>query len=254
MMPSRPIECSEIGKELTLTLPKREDVVQVHKMHKSIRSWAIVSLLLGGVSIFAGGVLDPVWGIVMIIVAILSWKVRIPAVFVIYSVIMGWAAVMNGVSVLVGGEVGWLVLALVQVFWMVSLVKQFRKYSYLPLQKLFKSGKWPAHLDPPQRDDVVTSRFAIAGIILAVTALILLPSVLVGTIMLVAITKPSQTPPQMVWLLSGIVDVAVLALGFSCAALLSKNDRRGWAIGGVVVSALVLIGWLGFLLLANFTR
>ena len=86
------------------------------------------------------------------------------------------------------------------------------------------------------------------------TALILLPSVLIGTIMLVAITKPSQTPPQMVWLLSGIVDVAVLALGFSCAALLSKNDRRGWAIGGVVVSALVLIGWLGFLLLANFTR
>ncbi len=54
------------------------------------------------------------------------------------------------------------------------------------------------------------------------------------------------------WLLLGSVDIAVLALGLCGAALLSKTERKVWAIGGVVISALVLIGWLLFLILMNF--
>ncbi len=241
-------ERSEVRKKLASMLPERKDVVQ---MYKSIRSWATTSLVLGGLSVFAGGTLDPVWGVVMIIVAILSWRIKIPAMFVLYSVFVAWAAIMNGLSVLVGGGVQWLLLAAMQVYWVISILKQFTRYNQLPLQELYQAGTWPVDLAPPQQESIITGRFSIAGVILAVIALILLPTVFVGGVVLAMITSASQPPQLMEWLLGGAVDIAVLALGLSCAAVLSKNNRRGWAIGGIAVSALVLIGWLVFPLVPN---
>ena len=170
-------ERSEVRKKLASMLPERKDVVQ---MYKSIRSWATTSLVLGGLSVFAGGTLDPVWGVVMIIVAILSWRIKIPAMFVLYSVFVAWAAIMNGLSVLVGGGVQWLLLAAMQVYWVISILKQFTRYNQLPLQELYQAGTWPVDLAPPQQESIITGRFSIAGVILAVIALILLPTVFVG--------------------------------------------------------------------------
>jgi len=67
-------------------------------MYKNFRSWAIVSLVLGGVSLVARETFDPVWGIVLIIIAVLSWKTRIPGMFAVYAVVMAWAAFSNLVS------------------------------------------------------------------------------------------------------------------------------------------------------------
>ena len=236
-----PAERSEVREKLSSMLPERKDVV---RMVKSINSWAVTSLMLGGLSIFAGGALDPVWGAIMVLLAILSWRIKIPAMFVLYSVLMGWAALMNGMAVLLGGNPTWLILALMQVYWVVSILRQFRKYSRLPLQAFYEAGTWPADLDPPQSESLITGRFAIGGFILAVTSLILLPSIFVGGILL-AMMKPASAPPQWLdWLFVGAMDMAVLALGLSCAAALSQSNRRGRAVAGVVMSALVLIGWL----------
>jgi len=138
----------------------------------------------------------------------------------------------------------WLILALMQVYWVVSILRQFRKYSRLPLQAFYEAGMWPADLDPPQSESLITGRFAIGGFILAMTSLILLPSTFVGA-MLLAMMKSASAPPQWLdWLSVGAVNMAVLALGLSCAAALSQSNRRGRAIAGVVMSALVLIGLL----------
>jgi tetratricopeptide (TPR) repeat protein len=233
-----PEDRSEVQKKLSSLLPERKEVVQ---MYNSIRSWALTSLVLGGLSLFAGGTLDPVWGIVLIVSAILSWRIKIPAMFVLYSVLMAYAAVMNGLSVFAGGSVSWLILALLQAYWAVSILRQFRKYSRLPLLTLYETGTWPANLAPPQPESIITGRFAIAGVILAVTELILLPCVFVGSVALLVITPMSELPWLREWLLNGALDIAVLALGLSCAAALSKNNRKGWAIGGVV-GALLAVG------------
>ncbi|MCP4536834.1 MAG: tetratricopeptide repeat protein [Chloroflexi bacterium] len=248
-------ERSTVGKRLSTLLPEDEKVVQtsvtqrnVLRMHERIRSWATTSLIFGGLSIFAGGTFDPVWGVVMIVLAILSWKVKVPAMFILYAAFMGWAAVSNAISVLTGGDIWWGILVLVQISWTVSIFKEFKQYSRLPLQELFEAGDWPATLGPPQNGTVIAGRFAIAGAVLAALSIVLLPLVLVASFALSFIAETSQTPQILIWLLSGSVDIAVLALGLSGAALLSKTERKIWAIGGVVISALVLIGWLGFLL------
>jgi len=241
-------ERSEVREKLVSMFPERKDVVQ---MYKRIRSWAIYLLIVGGFSIFSGSTLDPVWGVLLMVVAVLSWRIRIPAMFSLYSVTVAWAAVMNCIAVLTGADVRWLFSAIIQVSLVVLMLVSFRKYRRLPLQEMFEAGTWPAELAPPRQESSITGQFAIAGAILALIALILLPSVFMGGIVLPMMIPISQPPELVVWLLTGAVDIAVLALGLSCSAILSKNDRKGWAVGGISMSALVLIGWLVILIVPN---
>jgi hypothetical protein len=216
----------------------------VKEMYKNFRSWAIVSLVLGGVSVIARGIFDPGWGIVLITIAALSWKTRIPGMFAVYAVIMAWAAFMNITAGLSGGKPWWLGLGLMQVFWTVAIVKQYRKYRRIPLQKLYQSGNWPADLLPPQDEKLILCRFAIAGAVLAGINLFLQPSLCIGTVIFEISAQLTETPQIVFVLLSGLIDLTVLALGLCCAALLAKTDKKGLAISGAAMSGLQVIIWM----------
>jgi hypothetical protein len=224
---------------------QRAEVVQ---MHKELRIWAITSLVIGAASLIAGDTLDPLWGSVMIVIAILAWRVKLPAMFLLFSVLMAWAAVMNGWAALTGTGVWWLVLSALQVYWTFSLVKRWRTFSQLPLRALHERGAWPEDLPPPQEEATTTGRFAIGGLLLAVAALILFPTALGLAVVLVTMRGLSEAPPLLGRLVPAAIDMAVLAFGLSLAALLSENRRRGWAIGGLIASGLALVVWLVFLL------
>lgn len=224
----------------------------VTEMYKNFRSWAIVSLVLGGVSVIASGIFDAGWGIVLIIIAALSWKTRIPEMFAVYAVIMAWAAFLNLVSYLPGGEWWWLTLASLQIYWTVVIVKQYRKYRRLPLQELYQSGGWPADHPAPQDEKLILSRFAIVGVILAGVNLVLFPGLCIGTAVFEIQAQLTETPAITIVLMSGLMDLTVLALGLSCAALLAKTDHKGLAIGGVAMSGLQLIIWIGLWLLGTW--
>lgn len=247
LSPSSPSQATSAALEI----PERNDV---SLLYNGIRSWTIWSLLIGGTSIIASSVFDPVWGVLLIVVAILSWKIKIPAMFIIYTIAMGWVAVENAMSVLGGGDTWWLTLAIVQAVLTITIAKQFRKYRNLQLQEIYQTGAWPAHIPPPQDEAVVLNRFAIAGVILAGASLILLPSICAGSFAWEFIS-PSSTPWQLFYIvLNSTVDIAVLALGLSCAARFAGNNKRGFTLGGIVMSALVLIAWLGFDIIAILTQ
>ena len=223
--------------------------LDVRQMHSDLRRWTISSLVIGALSVFVGGTFDPVWGVVMIVIAILAWQIKLPAMFVLYGVLMAWAAVMNGLGVLMGGSAIWMALSFLQVYWAYSIFKRWKKYNDLELGELYESGEWPPEIDPPQDEGTVASRFGIAGLILSLLALVLLPAMFVVAVVLVAVTGEGVSPGWMVWLIEGSVDMGVMGLGLSLAGMLSGNERRGWAIGGTVTSALVLVVWLVLLML-----
>jgi tetratricopeptide (TPR) repeat protein len=242
-------ECAEIRNELSILVPERKDVV---KMYKTIRGYTLMSLIVGALSVFSGGTLDPVWGVMMLGVGILTWRIRIPAVLVLYGVLMAWAALINGLAALTGAAPGWWALgAIAQTFWGVSLFSRFRKYHRLPLQALLEAGTWPAGIRPPQEATAITKHFAIVGTIMGIAALILAPALFVGDVVRIAVTGQLQTSSILTWSLSGVIDVAVSALGLSCAALLSRTVKRGWVIGGIATSAPVLVGGVLLMLLAK---
>ncbi len=225
--------------------------LDIDLMHRDLRSWAIINLVFGVLSVFSGGALNPVWGIVMIMIAILAWRVKLPATFVFLGVTMAWVAVKNGIGVLSGGNIMWLGLSLLQAYWAYTLLRRWKLYSRSSLDQLYESGQWPAHLAPPPKEPVVTGRFAIAGLMMGAVALILVPGVCMTAIVLMMVNQGPTTPLWLVWLIEGSVDVGVMALGLSLAALLSKNDKKGWAIGGTIVGGLVLVVWLVIMLLGS---
>jgi hypothetical protein len=224
----------------------------VAEMYKNFRSWAGISLVLGGISVIASRIFDAGWGIVLIIIAVLSWKARIPGMFAVYAVIMAWAAFTDLVAGLSGGEWWWLRLGLMQVFWTVAIVKQYRKYRGLPLQELHQSGGWPADLAAPQDEKLISSRFAIAGAVLAGANFILLPRLCIGTVVYEIQTQITETPAITIALLSGLLNFTILALGLSGAALLAKTPKKGLAILGVAMSGLQLITWIGLWVLGTW--
>lgn len=238
------------------------EVDLVLEMYKNFRSWAVVSLIMGGASLVARETFDPVWGIVLIVIAVLSWKTRIPGMFAVYAVVMAWAAFSNLVSGLSGGERWWLGLALMQVFWTVAIVKQYRKYRYIRLTELYQAGTWPANLDPPRNENVVSGHFAAASVILAACPWLFLPVFCLAIFLFALAAQSSQSPeiamqsldqPGFVslsqFLCSGTLAMTVLALALGTGALVSKTTKRNLAIGGVIASAVFLIILLAFLLI-----
>jgi hypothetical protein len=233
--------------------------LEVASMYKSIRSWAIGSILLGGLSILASGTFNPGWGIVVIVIGLLSWKIKTPAMFAVYSVMIGWAAVMNGVWGLQSKDWVLLIFALLQVYWTVSIVRPYRRYRTLRLKELFEAGKWLSSLARPADEAVVSNRFSIASTILAGITMIILPLTCIGTfgysiLMDNAITEQGSSLNETLMQVAGIVmdtliGIAVLALGLGVAAMLSGSKRKGLAIAGTVMSAIVLVSWIGLMIL-----
>ncbi len=174
--------------------------------------------------------------------------------FALFAVTMAWAAVLNGLSVFSGGGTWWPAFAVMQVIWTAQIVIQLRKYRRLRLQEQFKAGIWPENTDPPQNESLFSGYFAIASVVLAGVALLLLPSICLGSIVWIAVTQATSNTQLLGMVLSGAADLAVLALGLGSAALSSRNDKRGLAIAGVAISAIDLFAWLGFLLFANLAQ
>lgn len=224
--------------------------MDAYQMYKSIQSWAILFLIWGGLSIILGSTFDadPVWGVLMVVVAALSWKVKIPGMFLLYAVMMGWAALTNGLSIFTGVS-WWAGFALFQVYWAYSLVMSYRKYSQVGLQDLYQSGPWPANLPAPQNESTIAYRFAAAGVILSAISLILLPGACIVSIAVGMANPSAQGSALEIALYGASVDIAVLALGLICIALFSKTINKGPAIAGAVMSVLTMILWLGLFIL-----
>lgn len=218
-------------------------------MHKRINTWAATSAALGGLSLLAGA-LNSGWGVMMLIIAVLCWRVKTASMFILYSVAMAWAALSNGLAALDGGgNMLWLGLGLMQVYWVVSLVRQYRIYQRLPLRAMYEAKQWPVGLSAPPDGEVVTKWFGIAGMFVGGLALLMLPGIFVVNMAWRFLTGMHIPFEILSYLFVVIPDLAVLAVGLSAAAMATRDGKKAWGVGGVVLGGINLVLWLGIVLL-----
>jgi hypothetical protein len=178
----------------------------------------------------------------------MSWRIKIPQMYIIYSVIMFWAGVTNGISVLMGSSIWWLVLAILQVFLTLTILRDYRKYRRLP-QENFDVIRTDG-LTHPQYERKIIHRFTITSFILAIISTIVMSFTYMGCTMVFFISEGTGEIPEALFYIGiGAVNLAVLALGLSISAVLSKTDEKGMAIASVVLSSIVLIGYIGTILI-----
>jgi len=202
------------------------------QMQQAIRSWGRWSLILAALHFVGGSVLNASWGALLILVALASFYFREAAMFVVYGTTLGWAAISN----LIASSTGWLILALLQIYWTGQIFGDFFKFRGITsaLEKM-----------PPEARQVQPAAGRAAGLfpglgllfgLLACLGTILL----LGTVFLAVISRAPDLPPATGARIAFVIDLAVLGVAFGLSAILSRFPGKIVAVVGVACSAIPL--------------
>lgn len=97
-------------------------------MRRDLRSWGIGLLIMGVLHFFLAGFLEPLWGVVLIIIGILSLAIRERGMFLVIGGALLLAGVGNIVSSLADGGSGWTIFGILQLFWGIREMSKFSRY------------------------------------------------------------------------------------------------------------------------------
>lgn len=215
-------------KELDTTLDP--ELVRNVIAHEN-RNWGYSLLVLGFVQLVASNFLDPVWGIVLILIAAISFYFRSGAMLPVYGTTLAWAMVCNVLS----GEAQWVILGLLQAYWAFTTFRQF-----LTLRRVTSRLGIGLGADAPVRPDRAASIFPWAGCALSAVSLFGLVALIV--VLVVSYVLIEQEPSeQAVYLAYAVImDSACLGLALGLAALLARFHRRLVSILAVLGGGLML--------------
>jgi hypothetical protein len=96
----------------------------IDDMRKDLQSWGIGLLLVGVVSIIFSGFLDPIWGVLLIVVGILTLAIKARGMFILIGILLTLAGIMN----MFGGG-GWLAFGVLQIYLGIMEFVKYGKYA-----------------------------------------------------------------------------------------------------------------------------
>jgi len=213
-------------------------------MLKEIRSWGFWLLGLGALHVITSGFLSAPWGIMLIVVGLASFYFRNASMFIVYAVTLAWA----GVSNLIGGGTGWVVLAFFQMFLAFSVFRKYRRFRDVEgnYAKLATEGITPE----PLSTERAARFFPWLGALLSCSSLLGLVLVFVIAIVLAVVNEDAASIPEYLYFIEGlVVDFGVLGFAIGLASLLSRYRLKGLAITAIVAGVLTVAIELVFLFL-----
>ncbi len=206
-----------------------------HAMLREIRSWAFWLLGMGVVHVIVSGVFSAPWGVLLIAVGLASFYFRDAAMFVVYAVTLGWA----GVSNLLSGSSTWMVLAILQAFFVYMTLRQFQRFRRAQAEELQKlQAEHPEQSLPSDRSVRIFPWVGLVMGSLSLTGVVLL---FFGAMVVAVMTENVSFPGWVTFAEGLVVDGAVLGFACSLGALLSGSQRKVVAIAGGVLSVLTLL-------------
>jgi len=100
-------------------------------LKKDLKGWGISLLAIGVLSIIFSSMLDPVWGVVLIVLGIINLLVRHRAMFIVNGLALIFIGALNILSVL-GASSGfnfWMGFGVFQIIWGVQEIKKYKRYA-----------------------------------------------------------------------------------------------------------------------------
>jgi hypothetical protein len=210
---------------------------------REVRSWGFWSLGLGFLHIVSAGFLNAPWGILLIVVGLLSFYFRAASMFVVYGITLTWAAISN----LLSAQGGWAIFALFQLYLAYRLFRQFFHFRGLQ-HKLLSSERGVQTEDPfhPQRAARI---FPWAAGALGVLALFSFVTFFVAVVGVAVVSGQTELPAAIGFVEGLLFNLAILAVAMGLASLLSRYRFKGIAVLGMVTGILVIVVELGLALL-----
>ncbi len=231
-------------------------------MQRELKGWTKFSIATGATSLLLSfvfpGMLDPIWGLTLVIVGLGILCSAEPAMFIILGVGMIWAALMNLLgltsSPLRNGQVP--IGPLFQIYWATVLFMKYRKYEHLyddaPFSGERKAGRWKNALRSLTSVLPGWPRTSAHAASYAMMPLLSLGIAAVEVVLLLSLFEASllRWPQQMIALLSrGHLHLAMVGGAVGIASLYSRRGTRWAAITGVLVNAAMAVTIVSLLVL-----
>ncbi len=237
-------------------------------MNRELRSWTLFSLLTGVTSLMLSfvfpGVLDPMWGLTLVIVGAGILCFAEPAMFIILGVVMVWAALMNllGFSSSPLRNNYFQIAPLFQLYWAKVLFTKYQKYEHLyesnPASLVAgaaREARWRRRYGRALRQLAFLlpwpGRFS--GGIAKCAPMSVLSLVIAGIEVLLLLSLCEalllQLPQQVIGLIShGHMHLAVIGIAVGIAALRSRRSSRWAAVLGVTINTLMAVTIISLLI------
>jgi hypothetical protein len=205
------------------------------KMVSDIRQWGRALLFLGVIHLIASGLLNSSWGVILVVVGLLSFLFQTSSMYVIYGIVLGWAAVTNALS----GETVWILLALFQLYLTVQIFRSFFRYRKAEAQvaemadEIVQSGT--------KNRLTAAFLFTWSGCIVGMLSLVILVGSFASVVVLGALRKSNIDDSTFEFLLSLSLELGVFAFALGLASLLSRYRYKLASIGGIIVGVLTIV-------------
>jgi hypothetical protein len=220
-------------------------------MIREVRSWGFWMLGMAVIQLFVAQTLFSPWALLQVTIGLASFYFRTSAMFMVYTVVLFWAALSN----LLSGSGGWGLFSLFQVFLGFQVLRDFNRYRRAEAE--YRSR--PLGQDDPQPGPDFFDRgskiFPISGCLvgaLAGAGAMAFFLLFVGAIVIGA--NGSAVPGWLEPVAGGLVGltqvVAVLGVGINLGSLLVKYPERVFAWLGLSMSLLISLLYI-ILMLVN---
>ena len=211
------------------------------KMKKNIRSWGFWLIGIGVVSMVLSFVLDPSWGLMLLIVGISSFYFCESAMFVVYGSILAWAAISN----LMAGPL-WAVFAVFQGILAFKVFRQFGKYRKVEKTYRYHTKMGRTNAAPiPERGARMFPWLSAAASVLSAGTLL---GVAGGMAVSPVVEEDLTVMTGLDWTAIFAVNLAVLGLALGIASLLSGYKQKAPSVAGIIIGGLVVLITMGALI------
>jgi len=215
-------------------------------------------LILGAMNQFASGILDPGWGLLLIVVGLGSLYFRSLAMLAIYGITISWALVSN----LGSGRVGWFAFAALQAWVAYSVFRKFvvlrraqlRLASASPTTaavpagvaslQLAAPGAWSPDASTSDESDRAARVFPQAGCALTALSVVGVVALFVAIVVHNQETGTAMDSVSTAGALKAVVNLGVLGLALGVASLLMRYQARTINILTVAVASMWLLLYL----------
>ncbi|MBN1310587.1 MAG: hypothetical protein JXB30_04140 [Anaerolineae bacterium] len=217
------------------------------KMQGDLQNWGWILVVLGIVHLVATNFLSLPHGLLLIAVGLLSFLVREASMFVLYAVMLAWAAVNN---LMTGNTaVGWAVFGVFQVVLSVQVFRRFFVFKKVQedYNANFASDRLERALSQPKRTEQI---FPLGSVALGVLGL--LGTVCgYGIILVVGTTQHTDLLDVAGFGVDLALIMGVLGFALGLAAILSGTSRRELSIIGTVAGGLTMVMVIGLAVLVR---
>lgn len=210
-------------------------------LNKELRTWTVVLAFWGLLSIALGG-LTGVWGILLLAVAGLTLVFKDPAMLLVFAVTLGWAAVSSITTLQASG----VIFGIVQIVLAIQVLRKYRRFQAAGQESMASDS--PGESETAVRTNRTARMFPPLGCAFSLLAAAGAFTAFIALIVVAIETIPIQDLTTIDVIIGLIINSAVLALAISLAALVSRFRWRGLSIAALVISSLILLGWIAILI------